>query len=76
MSILAKILTKKDAADSISPEARLNDDISEAVGKALARGVSLHMVISLLERQENSARHRMAAGIQWSSKTISANLPD
>lgn len=77
MSLLAKILTKKPAAESISGVAQLEKDLSAAVAAAERRGVPPHAIVSALERAEQAERFRVAAGIQqWSSRTISGNLPD
>jgi hypothetical protein len=65
MSLISKILTKKDASESISPLTQFEIDLDAAIGKALARGASLHTVISTLESRENSARHRLAANLRF-----------
>jgi hypothetical protein len=65
MSLISKILTKKDAADSIAPEARLEKEINAAVGAALTRGCSIFMALQMLERAENDLRFRQAAGLRF-----------
>ena len=65
MSILEKLISKKSAADSVSADVQLDRDLGNAVATALARGVHLHRVIEMLERQERSARSRMAAGLRF-----------
>lgn len=65
MSLLNKIISKKPAADSIAPEAKLQKDIDAAVGAALSRGASLFIVLQILEQAENGIRHRQAAGLRF-----------
>jgi hypothetical protein len=63
MSLLAKILTKKDAA--VPASVQLDRDLDKAIGAALSRNVNIHSVLDSLSRQENSLRHRMAAGLRF-----------
>ncbi len=65
MSLISKILTKKDAADAILPLARFEADLDKVIGEALARGVHINTLISVLESREQSARFRLAAGLRF-----------
>ena len=65
MSLISKLTARKAAVNSLSPEAKLQSEITAAVSAALARGCSIFMALQMLERAENGLRHRQAAGLRF-----------
>jgi hypothetical protein len=76
VSLISRILTKKDAADSVPANVQLDRDLDKAVSTALARGVHINTVISALESQEQSARSRLVSAHRFGPTFVSGNLPD
>jgi hypothetical protein len=69
MSIISRLTTSKAKTDPhaerLAAITKLDHDLDVVIGAALAAGVAPYTVVEALERQENAARCRMAAGLRF-----------